>query len=51
MYLVIFPVDSGDDLHLFFWSDPRPDGCPHPVVEGVDFIDLLITPRLSWSAL
>ena len=40
MYLVIFPVGSSDDLHLFFWTDPRLDGCPHAVMEGVDFIDL-----------
>jgi hypothetical protein len=25
---------------LFFWTDPRPYGCTHPVIEGTDFIDL-----------
>ena len=38
MYLVILPTE-GRCPHLLFWSDPRPH-CPHPVVEGVDFIDL-----------
>jgi hypothetical protein len=41
MYLVIFPIDSGDDRYLFFWTDPRPHGCTYSVVEGTDFIDLL----------
>src|SRR5215207_6743124 len=35
MYLVTIT-----DRYLFFWTDPRRDGCTHPVVEGADFIDL-----------
>ena len=37
MFLVTFPVDSGNDLYLFFWSDPRRDSCTLPVVAGADF--------------
>jgi hypothetical protein len=39
MSLVVFSVDSGSGLHLFFWSDQYPH-CLHLVVEGVGFIDL-----------
>jgi hypothetical protein len=35
MYLVIFPIDSGEDLYLFFHADPRPQGCKLSVREGV----------------
>ena len=39
MYLVILQ-NEGTCPYLFFWADPRRGGCPHPVVEGTDFIDL-----------
>ena len=39
MYLVVLPTE-GIGPHLFSWADPRRDGCPHPVIEDVDFIDL-----------
>ena len=40
MFLVIYPVDSGEDLYLFFWSNPRSQGCTLPVIEGAELQDL-----------
>src|SRR5688572_12650679 len=35
---MLTPTDA-ETRWLFFWSDPRLNGCPHHVVDGVDFID------------
>ena len=40
MYLVTLP-----GRWLFFWSDPRKDGCTEPDVEGTDFIN--VRPRVE----
>ena len=40
MYLVTLSIDGGGNRYLFFWTDPRRDGCTYPVIEGADFIDL-----------
>ena len=44
MYLVIFPIDSGEDLYLFFHADPRKDGCLHSVQQDVALEELSIQP-------
>ena len=36
MFLVIHPIDSSEDLYLFFHADPRPQGCTLAVEEGVE---------------
>jgi len=41
MYLVHIPAEkAGIDHWLFFDEDPRPKGCEHQAVEGVEFRDL-----------
>jgi hypothetical protein len=35
MFLIPHFIDYGEDAYLFFWADPRAEGCTLPVVEGV----------------
>jgi hypothetical protein len=35
MFLIPHFIDHGEDAYLFFWADPRSEGCTLPVVEGV----------------
>src|SRR5262245_30444174 len=39
MYLVCFPTE-GEGPYLFFRTDPRTQGCPYPVIEGVELQDI-----------
>ena len=49
MFLVIFAIDSVDDLYLYFWTDPRPQGCKLPVIEGAELHGLPETDEEWWS--
>jgi len=41
MYLIHIPAERAHIDHwLYFDEDPRPKGCTHSVVEGVEFQDL-----------
>jgi hypothetical protein len=49
MFLIPHFIDHGEDAYLFFWADPRPEGCTLPVVEGVTLEGLPSDGEWTWD--